>query len=74
MKNKTRYNKKIVTLVILLNVAYVTAALYLTAHDHNVPDSLTNAWFAFTGVELLGLAAIKISEVVKGKKEGEEEQ
>ncbi|MBQ6369693.1 MAG: hypothetical protein IJI45_04680 [Anaerolineaceae bacterium] len=30
-----------------------------------IPDSLIEAWFLFTGTELLALAGIKITETIK---------
>jgi hypothetical protein len=66
-----KYSKKIVLLVIILNVVFAAAVLFLSGGDHQVPDSLIVAWYAFTGGELLGVAGIKISEIRKGDKNDE---
>jgi metal-dependent HD superfamily phosphatase/phosphodiesterase len=66
-----KFTKKIVTAMVLLNVIFVMAVLFLNYKDHSVSDSLIISWFAFTGTELVGMAGIKISEVKKGDKNDE---
>lgn len=53
-----RFSKKIVTLVILLNVAFTIAILYTFLKIGNEPTSLIVAWFSFTTVELWSLSNI----------------
>lgn len=60
-----KFSKKIVFLIVFLNVAFTSAVLYLNYHDHSVSDSLVTGWFSFTGVELLGMVAIKVVKVRK---------
>lgn len=63
-----KFSKKIVALVILLNVTFAGAVLYLCLKSSIVPDSLIVAWFAFTTGELWLLAGIR-----KAKMQGSDE-
>jgi hypothetical protein len=54
-----RFSKVIVALVILLNVAFAAAVLYVYSRVGSEPTSLVVAWFAFTTGELFLLAKIK---------------
>ena len=67
-KKRGRFSKLIVTLVILLNVAFTAAVLYVYLQVGSEPSTLVGAWFAFTTGELWMLSSIKKSKV---KKEGE---
>lgn len=58
-KKKGRFSKFIVTLVILLNVIFTAAVLYIFLQVGNEPQVLIGAWFAFTTGELWMLASIK---------------
>lgn len=65
-KKKGRFSKFIVTLVILLNVVFTAAVLYVFLNVGSEPTTLIGAWFAFTTGELWFLAGIR-----KKKMEGE---
>ncbi|NMB41907.1 MAG: hypothetical protein GX996_08225 [Firmicutes bacterium] len=65
-KKKSRFSKFIVTLVILLNVVFTAAVLYVFNNVGSEPVTLVAAWFAFTTGELWFLAGIR-----KKKMEGE---
>ena len=67
-KKRGRFSKLIVTLVILLNVAFTAAVLYVYLQVGSEPSTLVGAWFAFTTGELWMLSSIKKTKV---KKEGE---
>lgn len=58
-----RFSKVIVTLVILLNVVFTAAVLYVFLRVGDEPTALIAAWFAFTTGELWLLASIKKIEV-----------
>ena len=62
-----KYSKKIVTLVIALNIPFTVAVLYLNSRGMMVSDELVRGWFRFTGIELVALAGIKVAEVVRGE-------
>lgn len=69
-KKGGRFSKFIVTLVILLNVAFTSAVLWVFLRVGNEPSTLIGAWFGFTTVELWALAGIKKREVeTKNNKE-----
>ena len=60
-----KYSKKIVAAVIILNVIFTAVCFFLMWNGCEIPDELISSWFMFTGVELLALAGIKITETIK---------
>lgn len=62
---KSNFSKLIVILVVLLNTAYVVAALAILAIKGYEPTILTGAWFGFTTGELWLLANLKKAKVNK---------
>jgi flagellar basal body-associated protein FliL len=67
-KKKNRFSKFIVILVVLLNILFTAAVLYIFMMTGSEPITLIGAWFAFTTGELWMLSSIKKSKV---KKDGE---
>jgi len=65
-KKRGRFSKLIVTLVILLNVAFTAAVLYVYLQVGSEPSTLVGAWFAFTTVELWSLSKIKRKKLEEG--------
>lgn len=61
-----RFSKQIVALVILLNVAFTGAVLYVFLRTGNEPTTLIAAWFAFTTGELWLLSGITKTKVKEG--------
>ncbi len=70
MEQVRKFSKKIVTLVILLNVVFTGAILYVFLKVGSEPTSLVVAWFSFTTVELFSLALIRRTEIEEGDKDG----
>lgn len=68
-KKKSRFSKFIVTLVILLNVTFTAAVLYVFLNIGNEPTTLITAWFAFTTGELWMLSSIKKKKIKEGDDE-----
>lgn len=64
-----KFSKMIVTLVILLNVAFAAAVLYVFLRVGTEPVTLIGCWFTFTTGELWMLSSIKKNEI----KENEDE-
>lgn len=62
-RKKGSFSKKIVILVILMNILFTLAIMYLFLRTGNEPMTLVGAWFAFTTVELWSLSKIKRAEV-----------
>ena len=60
-----RFSKAIVSLVIMLNVIFSAAVLFVFLKIGSEPTTLIGAWFAFTTGELWLLAGIKKKEVEK---------
>ena len=58
-----KFSKLIVALVILLNVAFAVAVLYIFYRIGAEPTTLIGAWFGFTTIELWALAGIKKREI-----------
>ena len=63
-----RFSKAIVTLVVLLNVAFTAAVLFVYLRVGREPTALIAAWFAFTTGELWFLSGIKKKEIDSEKK------
>jgi len=61
-----KFSKKVVMLVIALNVIFAAAVLIIFWHVHMEPATLITAWFAFTTGELWALAGIKREETRQG--------
>ncbi len=59
------FSKLIVTFVILANVVFTAAVLYIYLKTKGEPTALIAAWFSFTTVELWQLATIKKRKVDK---------
>ena len=66
---KGRFSKFIVTLVILLNVVFTAAVLYIFLQVGSEPQVLIGAWFAFTTGELWMLSSIKKKKVKESENE-----
>ena len=64
-KKQGRFSKRIVALVIFLNVIFTAAVLYIFLKVANEPTTLIISWFSFTTGELFLLASIKKKEVKK---------
>lgn len=60
LTKKKRFSKKIVILIIVLNVLFTAAVFVAAFFSHTIPDSLIIAWFGFTTTELVALAGIAI--------------
>jgi hypothetical protein len=58
-KKKNIFSKIVVTSVIILNVIFSSAVLWVFLRTATEPTSLVVAWFSFTTVELWSLAGIK---------------
>lgn len=58
-----KFSKKVVTLVLLLNIAFTMAILYLFLKVGSEPTALITAWFGFTTVELWNLSKITREKV-----------
>lgn len=57
------FSKKIVSLIIALNIFFTVAVLFVFLRTQNEPTALVVAWFAFTTGELWMMASIKKTEV-----------
>ena len=60
VNKKKKFSKRIVVLVILLNIIFTVAVFVAAFFNAIIPDSLIMAWFAFTTTELVALAGIRI--------------
>jgi len=68
-KSKKKYSKWIVSLIILLNLGFTAATLYVFLRTGSEPTTLIVSWFAFTTGELWMLSSIKKKEVINKKEE-----
>ena len=53
-----RFSKKIVVLIVMLNIAFALAVLAVFWHTGSEPGVLVGAWFAFTTGELWALSKV----------------
>jgi hypothetical protein len=67
--SKKRFSKTIVAAVIVLNILFTAAVLYVFLKVGSEPVALITAWFGFTTGELWMLSSIKKTKVKK--REGE---
>ncbi len=65
-KKKGQYSKMIVAAVLVLNILFTAAVLYVFLRTGNEPSTLITSWFGFTTGELLLLSSIKKSKIRKG--------
>lgn len=66
-----KFSKKIVTLVIIMNVIFTAAVLYIFWQVGNEPSTLIAAFFGFTTGELWFLSNIKKAEIKEGEQSDE---
>lgn len=71
--NKNRFSKFIVTAVVILNIIFTIAVLYVFLKVGSEPITLIGCWFAFTTGELWMLSSIKKSKVNKKDGAGNEQ-
>jgi len=64
-RKKNRFSKFIVTVVILLNILFTAAVLYVFLQTGSEPMTLIGCWFAFTTGELWMLSSIKKTKLRK---------
>lgn len=60
-----KYSKRIVLLIIILNVLFTIGVLVVFWHTANEPVALVGSWFAFTTGELWLLSGIKKRKIEK---------
>ena len=60
-----KFDKKIVTAIVTLNVVFTVAVLYVFLKTSSEPTALVAAWFSFTTVELWSLSKIKRAKINK---------
>lgn len=70
-KQKQRFSKAIVALVVIMNIIFTGTVLYVFLKTGSEPATLVTAWFAFTTGELWMLSSIKKTKVKKGETEND---
>jgi uncharacterized membrane protein YczE len=63
---KSKFSKLVVSLVIILNILFTAAVLYIFLQTSSEPTALIAAWFTFTTGELWMLSSIKKKKVERG--------
>lgn len=64
-KKKVQFNKKIVTLIVIMNILFTATIVSLYYKTGSEPSTLIERWFKFTGTELVALAGIKGVDTIK---------
>lgn len=67
MSSKGEFSKKVVTLVLVLNVLFTVAVLYIFYRVGTEPTALIGCFFAFTTGELWMLSSIKKTKIKEGE-------
>lgn len=71
-KKKAKTSNVMLVIVCAMIILYAAAAFVLQFYTQvEISPTLTTAWFAFWGTEVIALAGIKISKVVKGEQQEE---
>jgi len=70
---KGTFSKLIVSSVVVLNVIFTSAVLYVFLKVGNEPVALIGAWFSFTTSELFITSAIKKKKLIQPTIEQEEQ-
>ncbi len=65
-----KFSKKIVTLIVILNVMFTVGVLVVFWHTGNEPSVLVGAWFGFTTGELWLLSGIRKKKIEKENQNG----
>jgi hypothetical protein len=65
--SKSKFSKKIVALVLALNILFTIAVLYIFWQIGNEPTVLIGCFFAFTTGELWMLSKIKRDKIREGE-------
>lgn len=68
-EQKQDFSKILVTMVIIMNILFTIAVLYVFMHVGYEPSSLVVAWFAFTTGELWFLSGIKKKKIDQEREE-----
>lgn len=66
--NKNKFSKVLVAFIIIINILFTIACLYVFLKTGSEPVTLIGCWFAFTTGELWLMAKIKRDKVVKQKR------
>ena len=66
-KKKGGFSKWIIVLVVLMNITFTSAVLYVFLKTSSEPVALVGAWFAFTTGELWMLSSIKKRKGKEGR-------
>lgn len=64
-EKKLQFNKKIVALIVIMNILFTATIVFLYYRTGSEPSTLIERWFKFTGTELVALAGIKGIDTIK---------
>ena len=67
-----KFSKGLIIFIVVINIIFTGAILYVFCKVKSEPVVLVGAWFAFTGTELWNLAQIK-KHKLKGEKKNDQE-
>lgn len=72
-KKKGLFSKALISFIIIANVAFTIAILFIFNHTGSEPSTLIASWFAFTTGELFTLASIKKKKINSNYEGGTEQ-
>lgn len=71
---KSRFSKLVVSFIVMANVSFTTAVLYIFLRTGAEPTVLIGAWFTFTTGELWTLASIKKAKTKSSQQNKEDKK
>ena len=65
--SKMKTSNKVLVVSVLAIILFTVACLYIQYKGNTISDTLVTSWYAFWTIEIVSLAGIKISKVVKNR-------
>lgn len=64
-RKKGQYSKQLIVFIVVINILFTVAVLFVYLKIKSEPSTLIGAWFGFTTVELWNLSMIKKKKMEK---------
>jgi uncharacterized membrane protein (DUF106 family) len=65
--SKMKTSNKVLVVSVFAIILFTVACLYIQYKGNAISDTLVTSWYAFWTIEIISLAGIKISKVVKNR-------
>lgn len=71
---KGKFSKFVVIVLVILTIGFTSTVLYLMSEGMDEPDTLIRYWFTGFVSEMLALAGIKVTKIVKSHRSYDEDE